>query len=360
MKRVLLALFFWVTPILSGLLLVIVSYEFIENWFIELLSFGVPILIVGNILLLIGAILITQKFKYIIIPFLSVVVAWKPASETLAINFGNEEGHSDFTVMSYNVATFNPMRPENKSSDTAVNTSIYKWLRENKSPDILCMQEFYHSDQEDYDNTLDSILKLGGYRYFYMNPVYKDDFKGIFGVITFSKFKAVKSGPITYGDSEFNKGTFHDFKIKNDTVRVLNFHLNSMSIRINNSDTLSFWDKITYNADNIYNRLHEGYIKRKDELGEIYKFVDSSPYKIIICADINSIPYSFTYQSLKSRFGNAFEHGGLGLGYTCNRFPWFVRIDNQFYDKRLKVDYFKTHSEMKDSDHYPIEAGYSF
>ena len=59
---------------------------------------------------------------------------------------------------------------ENKHSDSLFNANIYKWLRENKSPDILCLQEFYHSDFGDYDNTLDSIVKLGGYKYFYMNP----------------------------------------------------------------------------------------------------------------------------------------------------------------------------------------------
>lgn len=351
---------FWVIPCISAVLLTVISYEIVESWFTELLSFGVPLLILGNLGLFVCAAVFTRQFKFMAVPLLVLVLAWKPISETLAVNFGTHEGRSDFTVMSYNVATFNTLRMENKISDTEFNASIYRWFHENKSPDILCMQEFYHSDLEDYDNTLDSIVKLGGYKYFYMNPVYKDDFKGVFGVITFSKYRAIKSGEIKYGDSYLNKGTYHDFKIKEDTVRVLNFHLNSMSIRINNSDTLSFFDKIAFNVDNIYTRLHSGYIQRKKELVEIERFIDESPHKIIICADINSIPYSYTYQRLKSRFGNAFEQGGLGLGFTCNRFPWFVRIDNQFYDKRLHVDYFKTHSDMKNSDHYPIEAGYSF
>lgn len=360
MKRYLPVFFFCILPLLNALLLSAITYEWVESWLTELLSFGVPLLILGNLSLFVAALILSRKFKYILPSFLALLLAAKPISETLAINFTSPERTSDFTVMSYNVATFNTTRMESKSSDSLFNASFYNWLRENESPDILCMQEFYHSDLQDYDNTLDSILRLGKYKYFYMNPVYKEDFNGVFGVITFSKFKALKSGEIRYGDSDFNKGTFHDFKIKNDTVRVLNFHLNSMSIRWNNSDTLSFFDRMSYNAHNIYDRLHAGYVRRKDELNQIEKFIDESPYKIIICADINSIPYSYTYQRLKSRFGNAFEQGGWGLGYTCNRFPWFVRIDNQFYDKRLKVDYFTTHSEMTDSDHYPIEAGYSF
>lgn len=359
MKKLLPLLLFGMVPGASLLLIVAVSYVQSENWLTELLAFGVPLLILGNFSLLLAA-LVYRRWKFIVLPLLTLGIAVKPISETVAMNFGAEEGCSDFTVMSYNVATFSTSRAENKTGDSLFNATFYQWLRDNESPDILCMQEFYHSDLQDYDNTLDSIVKLGKYNYFYMNPVYRDDYQGVCGVITFSKFKAVHSGPIKYGDSDMNKGTYHDFSVKGDTVRVFNFHLSSMSIRWNGSDTLSFADRMAYNAKNIYGRLHEGYTNRKHELAEIEKLMDESPYKIIVCADINSIPYSYTYQRLKNRLGNAFEHGGLGLGYTCNRFPWFVRIDNQFYDKRLTVDYFKTHSEMKNSDHYPIEAGYSF
>lgn len=359
MKKILPVFLFWIVPAVSVILIVIISYIRVESWMTELLSFGVPFLILGNFSLFLVA-LFYRQWKFILIPLLTLGIAAKPISETVAMNFGTHEGRSDFTVMSYNVATFSTSRAENQNSDSLFNASFYQWLRNNESPDILCMQEFYHSDLQDYDNTLDSIVKLGKYKYFYMNPVYRDDYRGVCGVITFSKFKALKSGPIYYGDSLMNKGTYHDFRIKEDTVRVFNFHLSSMSIRWNSSDTLSFTDRMAYNAKNIYSRLHEGYTHRRHELAEIEKMMDESPYKIIVCADINSIPYSYTYQRLKNKLGNAFEHGGLGLGYTCNRFPWFVRIDNQFYDKRLSVDYFKTHSEMTNSDHYPIEAGYSF
>ena len=351
----------WVYPIISAVAIVFITYDIIDNWFIELISYGAPLLIVGNLFALLFAALFTRKFKYILLPIVAIFISLKPISETVALHFRTFDGKSDFTVMSYNVATFNTSRMQNKLSDSLFNASIYKWFRENKSPDILCLQEFYHSDWEDYDNTLDSIVKLGGYDYFYMNPVYKEDLKGIVGIITFSKFHAIKSGEIRYTDGNaFNKGLFHDFKIKDDTIRVLNFHLNSMSIRWNDSDTLSFFQQLSYNAGNIYERLHKGYNQRKTELNEIEKFIDESPYKVLICADINSVPYSYTYQRLKSKFNNAFENAGFGLGYTCNRFPWFVRIDNQFYDKSLTIDYFKTHTEMSNSDHFPIEAGYSF
>lgn len=350
----------WGIPAVCGLLLLFIVYDIVDNWFIELISFSTPILVFANLIVLAISVFYIRKTRFILIPAFVVLISIKPFKETLALNIFAPYGKADFTVMSYNVSTFNTMRMESKVSDSLFNSSIYKWLKENESPDILCIQEFFHSDIDDYDNTLDSIVKLGGYNYFYLNPVYIEQFHGFFGVITFAKFKSIKSGEIKYSDSPFNKGTYHDFVIFEDTIRVINFHLHSMSIRLNTDDSLSFWESVKYNTRNIHDRLREGYIQRKVEMAEIEKFIDNSPYRIIICADLNSIPYAYTYQSLKTRFNNAFEEAGKGFGFTCNRFPWLIRIDNQFYDRSLKINYFKTHSKMKDSDHFPIEAGYSF
>lgn len=358
-RKVIGILICWGIPLVSTVLVLLISYIRPEGWFIDLLAFGVPVILLLNLLLIPLILLFSRRWKYWLPPLLLLLFSVKPIRET--INYHpDRDTICDFTVMSYNIATFNPQRMEQKKSNSYNNASLYNWLRQNRPPDILCLQEFYHSDLDDYDNTLDSILRIGGYRYFYMNPVYKDEFKGIFGVITFSRFRSLKSGPIKYGEHYMNKGIYHDFVIGKDTVRLLNFHLNSMSIRLNNSDTLSFKEYISYNARNIYNRLHSGYHHRRTEIAEVQKFIDDSPYKVIACADMNAVPYSYTYQKMRRTLRNAFEDAGNGFGFSYNRFPYYIRIDNQFYDERLQVKFYRTHTEMKASDHYPIEAGYSF
>lgn len=347
-------------PGLSGIYMGLVCYARLDAWIFELLAFAVPAVLLLNLLLLLSSLHLFRKPLYILLPFLAFVMGYKPITETLALHPYNTSETPDFTVMSYNVATFNPNRMENKQSDSLMSSSFYQWLRNTETPDILCLQEFYHSDLADFDNALDSILRIGEYKYFYMNPVYKDEHNGVFAVITFSKFKSIKSGSLVYGDHYLNKGIFHDFVIGGDTVRIVNFQLNSMSIRWSWPDSLSLPNKLAYNARNIYERLRGGYEKRRQELDEIETFLDESPYPAILCADINAIPYSGTYQRLRSRYGNAFEEAGWGLGYTLNRFPYYVRIDNQFFDTRLQVCYFKTHTGMSVSDYFSIEAGYSF
>lgn len=262
--------------------------------------------------------------------------------------------------MSFNVAAFNPTRMENKQSDIDIYRQLYHWFRENESPDILCLQEFYHGTSDDYDLTLDSIALLGNYSYYYINPRYNRHTDGIYGVITFSKYRATSAGQIFYGDTLVNKGIYNDFLINDDTVRIVNFQLRSMSIRWKNEPNFSAMENAQMNIGSIIHKLIDGNEMRKKEIAVIDSFLTQGSYKTILCADLNAVPYSATYQKLNKHYHNAFEKGGTGLGFTYNHFPSVIRIDNQFYDKRLKINYFITRKDMKFSDHYPIEAGYSF
>jgi endonuclease/exonuclease/phosphatase family metal-dependent hydrolase len=55
---------------------------------------------------------------------------------------------------------------------------------------------------------------------------------------------------------------------------------------------------------------------------------------------------------------NSFEKAGTGFGFTYNKFPWAIRIDHQFYDKKLRAVQFQVFSDNKYSDHYPTQSGY--
>ncbi len=314
-----------------------------------------------NLLLVLLALVFSGRRLNILLPLVALLVAQKPMKETFSLNMDTaSSGSPDFRVMSFNVASFNPSRMAERRGDTITSTRIYQWLREMDSPDILCLQEFFHGEWDDYDQTLDSIAAAGGYTYCYLNPHYVDEFKGIFGVATFSKTKAVRSGRIDNGTHPVNKGTYHDFVFGMDTVRILNIHLTSMSIRWQRFENLSSLEALRDNVLSILSKLKVGHEGRKEEMDCVMEAVTYSPYPVIVCADLNALPYSETYQKLKGKLLNVHESMGLGMGITYHRFPFYVRIDNQFYDLRLKPRFFKTHKEFKASDHFPIEAGYTF
>jgi len=356
-RPVTLSIFVLLPLILAGIT-VLTSHLERGTWWMELLSFGMPVVLLATLLVLLAWAILRPGVRYIWLPLLALVAAIEPFQATFAINVPKERSGHDLSVMSFNAALFNPYRPSTLESDTAVHSSIYAYLRENSPPDILCIQEFFHSTRDEQEMSADSILQLGGYSYFYTNPVHNTDYDGLIGVITFSKFPLVRSGKLEMGDERFNNGQWNDVLVGADTVRVFNIQLRSMSIRWRAIKGRSLLRDLRSNLASIYRKLRWGYTMRKVEMDRIEEALDASPHPVIICADLNATPYSHTYQRLKSRYHNAFEKGGTGFGFTYHHIPWFIRIDNQFFDRELEIQYFRTLDEIRVSDHYPIEAGY--
>jgi endonuclease/exonuclease/phosphatase (EEP) superfamily protein YafD len=81
-------------------------------------------------------------------------------------------------------------------------------------------------------------------------------------------------------------------------------------------------------------------------------------YPVIVVGDLNETPYGWAYGTLRERLKNSFEEAGRGFGFTLNRSPFLVRIDNQFYSKDFTVKQFVTLRNINYSDHFPIAADY--
>jgi endonuclease/exonuclease/phosphatase family metal-dependent hydrolase len=92
----------------------------------------------------------------------------------------------------------------------------------------------------------------------------------------------------------------------------------------------------------------------------VLKAAESEGNRVIICGDMNDTPYSNAYLRIRDSYRNSFEDKGRGLGFTFNGGIPFLRIDNQFYGKGLKVNRFTTNENFIGSDHYATEACYSF
>lgn len=354
MKRpILLTALFLALPAVLCAVTLFSSYLPIRTWWVELLGYFIPLVLVTGLALMITVVLVRPERRYWWLPVAAFVLATKPWSETLRWNTSDPDAPHDVSVMSFNAALFNPYRPFTLESDEHLFDAFYGYLRNNPSPDVLCIQEFFHSAQDQNAMTADSIVKLGGYSYFYTNPQYDEDYGGVIGVMTFSKFPAVGNGRMAFGDSGVYNGSWVDFAIRGDTVRVFNMQLRSMSIR---------WRPhygVVPNVRSIYHRLLMGYEARNVELAAVERYLGASPHPAVVCADINALPYSSTYQRLSERYDNAFEERGFGFGFTYRNFPWFVRIDNQFFDPRLDVTSFETLPDINISDHYPVVARYA-
>jgi endonuclease/exonuclease/phosphatase family metal-dependent hydrolase len=85
----------------------------------------------------------------------------------------------------------------------------------------------------------------------------------------------------------------------------------------------------------------------------IASLLADSPYPVILAADLNDVPNSYTYFTVRGTLQDAFLQQGYGLGRTFRGLSPTLRIDYILADRRFAVQQFKR--VKKDySDHYML------
>lgn len=247
------------------------------------------------------------------------------------------------SVLSFNTHNFGA--PKQK---TAAMFSLEEMFKE-EQPDIFCMQESYESNEF---KSLDPLKDLKGYKVAFVKLEDKK-LKGE-GLPIFSRFPIVNKGKLIYDSSSANFSVFADLKINNDTIRVINTHLQSIRFEkydyafVNNIKMETDTDVV--NTKNIVRKLKEGFIKRSAQVDQLVEFMEKSPYRIILCGDFNDTPVSYTYARLSQHMKDAFRESGSGLSTTyTGPFPSY-RIDYILFDERFDGYNYRT-LETSYSDH---------
>ncbi|MDX2304533.1 MAG: endonuclease/exonuclease/phosphatase family protein [Microscillaceae bacterium] len=288
---------------------------------------------------------------------LTLLVGWNFLTASFSIGWmGSSTSKKSFGVLSYNVRVFNAYK-HLELEKPGTSAHMINWLSKHPA-EIKCFQEFYFSKTIPSLNTLHKIGKSKKYTY---QLVYSESlrFKNQYiGLALFSKLPVVKSGDFPLNKPWTQRGVFMDILWEKDTLRIINVHLQSLSL---DDRSLFDWQHIshTYRAYRIaYQKLRNGFQSRGQQVDYLEKFILQSPHKIILCGDLNDLPYSYTYQRLKKYFYNAFEVRGSGFNFTYKGKIPFLRIDNQFYSPGIRILHFETLYQHKESDHFPILANY--
>lgn len=327
------------------------------KWLVNLLSYGIPLLLLLEIGLTITLMLQKRWLVCIGSTLLGLFLLPKAVSETISLNFWFEQksdGLETLDILTFNASTFNKNRKDPfVSDDSLFKGDFFHYLSQNKdSLEIMCIQEFHHDDAED-DRILDKIVSITGMGYYYTVPIWQSVQYGFFGIITFSKYPIIGGGTLFVGEeSTLNRGIFTDIVFQEDTIRVINIHLHSMSIRVSLEDSLSYNDR----ANDVFGKLRAGSTKSKKQIEQVVKAIERSPYPVIVCGDFNTFPYGYAYQEVKKRLQNSFEKAGRGFGFTLNIFPYLVRVDNLFHSKELHCVESKVERRIELSDHFPVLA----
>jgi len=326
-------------------------------WIAGFLTLSLPVVLLGHAVFILYWLLVSPLRG--LLSAVVLLLGLPLLQRTLGVHSGSAPPPGAFKVLSFNTRLFSAHDYFNKGSKEKPRQAI-AWLKASEA-DILCLQEFY---SEDRITALNSIrqLKAQGYRA-YLTPVFQRSryWEGFYGVAIFTKFPILNTGDLVFDRGSLNKGVFADVRIGQDTVRIVNIHLHSMSIQTDSLGDKKNYRGLKEDSRYTFRKLKTGFVARARQIALVDRFVRESPHKVILCGDFNDIPYSYTYQRVRRHLRNAFEDAGRGFGFSLNDDKlFFLRIDNQFYDEGLKVHEFKTHREVDFSDHFPISATYSF
>lgn len=295
------------------------------------ISFGIPILIILNLIYLIAAIIF--KWKSGIVAFLLLVIAYPFLKVGTSFSGPREPTNDTFKLVNYNVKSFTDAK-ENNYSD------VIDWI-EDEDADIFCFQEFYPL------RDISKRIAQGGRYNISMH-------KNRFHVAIFSKFPIINDG-LVFPVDHLNNVRFADLKIKDDTIRVYSVHLESMGI---NPDKIQDTDGIKAEYEDVKNKFVNSSASRTAQIKTLIEHIEGCDYPVLIAGDFNDVPFSYNYFQFKKKFRNAFEEAGSGFGITYNGKIPFLRIDNQFYSKGLEARSLKTANNVYFSDHFPLIGNY--
>lgn len=263
---------------------------------------------------------------------------------------------SELVVMSYNVMQFgNPAGDERRSV-----LNIAEFVAANNI-DVLCLQEF--DNKPESRRVFDSVLVDLRHRYFrhYVVNNSEDNAVGL-GLAIYSRYPMTGRGVIDT-DTAAMRSMWADIRIKRDTVRVVNNHLQSTHINGDDVDYLSDFRlsgaQGIRHIGQIMDKLGENYILRAPQADSIAQFIARSPHPAIVCGDFNDTPVSYAYHTISRGLKDAFVEKGRGTAVTYNGFMNMFRIDYILMSEGLDISRYYPF-EVVYSDHNPIAASFYF
>ncbi|MBP1615739.1 MAG: putative transrane endonuclease/exonuclease/phosphatase family protein [Bacteroidetes bacterium] len=269
--------------------------------------------------------------------FLSSTFQFQLREKTLAPN------HQSLTIATYNVHSFG------KEADGYSCKEIARYMGEQKV-DVICFQEFMANKEF----TADSIKKaFSAWKYSVTTPLNLD----LLHLAIFSKYPISNSEVTTYSNSN-NCSLWCDISINKKKVRIFNNHLQTTNLSQNRQRLQEELKRgngnIGYLMYDIMRLTKENFIKREQQVETVHKFTLQSPYPVLLCSDLNSIPSSYAYRAMEGNLKDGFKTCGRGYAYTFRYYKHMLRIDYIFHSAELQgIRYFSPDLDLC-SDHNPV------
>ena len=117
------------------------------------------------------------------------------------------------------------------------------------------------------------------------------------------------------------------------------------------NEITSVEDSLLLNSRTVLSKMKTAMKYRSTQADVVRQILDDSPYPKILCADLNDIPNSYTYFTIRGEMQDAFLEKGFGIGRTFSSLSPTLRIDYVFTDPNFTIKQF-TRVVKSLSDHY--------
>ncbi|MBS1607416.1 MAG: endonuclease/exonuclease/phosphatase family protein [Bacteroidetes bacterium] len=324
-------------------------------WFISILGLGFPFLLAGHFLFLIFWLFVKRKF--IFISLITMLIGWKSISLLFAfhqqVRFDYKKPADRLRIVTWNVARFIELK-KNNNEGSQTRLKMMELIKE-QNADVVCLQEIHTSIAPAYYNNIEYIQKELGYPYFYFT--WELDVKDHwYSSIIFSRLPMIDTGRVYYPKPGITEVLLRaDLKFNNDTIRLFNTHLQSVLFEKTDYDkieSLEHGDEgFVGNSKGILSKVKKGAIIRGRQADKAREIISQSPYPVLFTGDLNDVPTSYTYSTIRGDMQDAFLQKGLGMGRTFTSLSPTLRIDYIFADKNFSILQYKKYNRDL-SDHY--------
>lgn len=322
-----------------------------ESWWIPaFVILGAPIVYCLNILVLIYWILRWDLVGIFSVGIFMAIAIWGLGAFVQVRvwkSYKNDE-RRDLKVLSYNIHSLNIAGvPYGQSLNNIV--SFVK----SEDPDVICFQEF-----QSLTNDTTGVIVNAFAQWPYFASLFGQENPSLgSGSVIFSKY------PISPCNSVINEGTTGgvlgvDLYADGDTVRLYNCHLQTTAYnQVNQEQPLGqvlAQDDAASKFRLTASVMRGNFVLRAAQADSLALLTAHSPYPLVVVGDLNSVPLSYTYKTVRGDLSDAFRDRGEGYGYTYRPMKGILRIDYAFYD-----DYHYECSDYRSpnleySDHNPV------
>lgn len=331
--------------------------------YLGIFSLSIPFAVLANIIFLFIWLWSKRKWR-LLLPLLTLAACYKVVIPVFGWNYFSAQdwkpGEKRLKVMLWNVHGLGIYdRPVDPDAPRKIQALI-----EEQNPDLLCLVEFY-ADYKDalkpYAARWKHDLGYREYRFVYDNTL---GWKIYVGIALFSKYPIHNMQEVWLAHNVNLMQADVDLP-EGQTCRLFLFHLQSFLLRDTDKTYIeemkkkkgAMKEKLSHSRS-YAGKFSRAFYLRALQADSIAGVIRRSPYPVIICGDMNDVPGSYAYNTVRADLKDAFVQKGTGFGRTYNRISPTLRIDYIFYDATAFRPLACATPRTSLSDHNPVIANF--